>query len=166
MTPTAKLTSRIDRVLMWAEGLLPALAVIGAFVVHDWPARCFLLFYTAPLFLAAPLWVRLRLNNSESPRRLSRDIADVVVLTLAFARFVLGAFLPYSGHTLFLCYSILVTGSRGYRLLAAALLVLTTWFKLSLWNDQRSWALGAVLGVLFALPFLVARRPQPAPTGS
>jgi hypothetical protein len=60
--------------------------------------------------------------------------------------------LPYSGHTLFLTYVLLTGPGRGFRAIAAVLLATTTWFKLALWDDPYSWALGIAIGaVLVAL---------------
>jgi hypothetical protein len=114
--------------------------------------------YVAPLFLAAPLWARQRLDMLEhlTARAL---VADVLVTSLAFARFVAGERLPFSGHMLFLAYTLLTPGlASWYRLLAVVLLVETTVFKLWLWSDATSWALGLVLGVGAAAVVFSRRR--------
>jgi hypothetical protein len=56
--------------------------------------------------------------------------------------------LPYSGHTLFLTYVLLTGPGRGFRVVAATLLATTTWFKLALWHDPQSWALGIAIGAV------------------
>jgi hypothetical protein len=66
---------------------------------------------------------------------------------------VLGELLPFSGHMLFLAYSGLTTRRTWYRGLALALLVETTVFKLWLWRDVTSWALGLALGLLAAFGY-------------
>lgn len=114
-------------------------------------AARFLAFYAAPLFVAVLVWARIRLGSLESltPAECS---TDAVVTFLAFARFVFGAVLPFSGHMLFLSYALLTArGACGFRLLAVVLLVETTVFKLWIWQDTTSWALGLALGVLAAL---------------
>ena len=70
---------------------------------------------------------------------------------LAFARFVVGTVLPFSGHMLFLTYTVLTIGRvRWYRRLAVVLLVETTIFKLWLWRDPYSWSIGLGLGAVAA----------------
>jgi hypothetical protein len=142
------------RALLAAAVALPALALVAAVLV--WarvvdlgatrrPAVTFLVLYVAPLFLAAPLWLRERLGVGGAAR-----LVDLAVLALAFARFTGGGILPFSGHMLFLTYSVLAGPvSLRYRALALALLIETTVFKLWIWRDPRSWGLGLVLG-LFA----------------
>lgn len=146
----------VRRVLLAAAVAFPAAALAGAVLVRagatglgarSGAAATFLAWYVAPLFLAAPLWLRERLHVAGRARAL-----DAAVLVLAFARFAGGGWLlPFSGHMLFLTYSSLTPpATRGYRLLAAALLIETTVFKLWIWRDPRSWALGLVLGLLAA----------------
>ena len=145
----------IRRVLLVAAIALPVLSVVGAMLIRarviDLGARSdaaakFLVLYYGPLFVAAPLWVRERLDARGSSRAI-----DAVVLVLAFARMVGGEVLPYSGHMLFLVYSLLAAPvSARYRLLALALLAETTVFKLWLWRDPRSWTLGLILGLAAA----------------
>lgn len=148
---------RIRRLLVWGAVVLPAAAIAAALVVHGWAAQRFLAFYVAPLFLAAPLWVRLRLE-AKSIEWNGRTIVDIAVLVLSFLRFVLGEILPFSGHMLFLVYSGLTTRERWYQLLGLVLLIETTVFKLWLWRDRYSWGLGLALGLLAAL--VVRMRPS------
>jgi hypothetical protein len=137
------------KILWWSAVLLPAGAVAASFFFPTWPAKRFLVFYVAPLFLAAPIWVRLRI--SERPRTGGLpSILDAGVFLLSFLRFVAGEVLPFSGHMLFLTYSGLTTRRTAYRLLALGLLVETTVFKLWLWRDPRSWALGLAIGLVAA----------------
>jgi hypothetical protein len=75
-------------------------------------------------------------------------VVDAVVLALAFARFVTGL-LPFSGHMLFLTYSLFARPvSPRYRWVALALLAETTVYKLWHWHDPRSWAIGLAAGMV------------------
>jgi hypothetical protein len=138
------------RVLWWSAVLLPVGAVAASFFFPDWPAKRLLIFYIAPLFFAAPIWVRLRISEWQTPFSSSFAL-DATVFLLSFLRFVSGQFLPFSGHMLFLTYSGLVTRRTGYRLLTLGLLVETTIFKLWLWRDPTSWALGLAIGLIAAV---------------
>lgn len=133
--------------LQWAAVLLPIAAAGTALFVDSWYTQRYLIFYVAPLFFAAPFWVRLRLEHGW-PELNGRFLLDVAVLGLSILRFLIGSLFPYSGHTLFLTYSALTTPHRAYRYLAAVLLVEVTFFKLWLWRDPYTWLLGGVLGLL------------------
>ena len=135
------MTWRVRRVLRWSAVLFPAAAMVEAVFVHGWPAQRFLLFYVAPLFLAAPLWVDLRIGEGGLTLT-RRSVTDGVVTVAAFLRFVLGTILPFSGHMLFLTYTGITTPQRWYRWLALVLILETTVFKLWLWRDRYSWSLG------------------------
>jgi hypothetical protein len=137
------------RILWWSAVLLPAGAIAASFFFPDWEAKRLLIFYIAPLFFAAPIWVRVRISEWQTLSSSSFTL-DAVVFLLSFLRFVSGQFLPFSGHMLFLTYSGLTTRSTGYRLLALGLLVETTIFKLWLWRDPTSWALGLAIGLIAA----------------
>ncbi|MGH7461097.1 MAG: hypothetical protein ACREMA_08720 [Longimicrobiales bacterium] len=145
------------RALFWCALVLPAAPVGAAFFAQGWPAQRFLVFYVAPLFLAAPLWVRVRLRES-TPQLSLHTIVDATVFMLSFARFVLAPVLPFSGHMMFLTYSGLTTRTAGYRLLALLLLAETTWFKLWLWRDSATWSVGLILGIVAAGITLLANR--------
>ena len=148
---------RPERVERWlfriaALGLLACTcgAVYAATVMTSWPAVRFLLLYVAPMCIAVPWWMRARLRtlNGEGNVESWRAGADAAMLVLAMARFVVGAVLPWSGHMLFLSYSAITTDTRDYRIVAVLLLVETTVFKLLVWQDARSWAIGLALGGL------------------
>jgi len=130
--------------MLCVVGALYAVAAWGY-----WAAARFLLAYVAPLCIAVPWLVRERLRASVQVPGISRGrvLLDAVVLLLAAARFGIGETLPYSGHMLFLAYSLLTTSARGYQFTAFVLLVETTFFKLLVWQDARSWAIGLALGV-------------------
>jgi hypothetical protein len=126
--------------------VLPTMALASAFFVREWPAQRFLALYVAPLLLAAPIWLELRIGESE-PAMTKRVVVDGVVVLFSFLRFALGAILPFSGHMLFLTYSGVTTGQRWYRWLALALILETTFFKLWLWDDAQSWLVGLFIGL-------------------
>src|SRR3712207_767695 len=94
-----------------AVGCLVAAAALSAGIGGTLPgltgrtdaAARFLALYVAPLVLAAPLWARERLAQVEALAPRTR-LLDVAVTVLAFARFAVGAVLPFSGHMLFLTY--------------------------------------------------------------
>jgi hypothetical protein len=154
----------VRRALLVIAVVFPVLALLAAVLVRmhvvDLGARTgaastFLVLYAAPLFLAAPVWLRERVDVAR--RSLPLDLA---VTVLALARFVLGsAVLPFSGHMLFLTYSLLAGPvSARYRWLAMALLAETTYSKLWIWRDPRSWALGLVLGLAAAAAWWLMRK--------
>jgi hypothetical protein len=143
------MTWRVRRALRWSAILFPCAAVVAALFVHGWPAQRFLLFYVAPLFLAAPLWAELRIGESGFALT-RRSLMDGAITVAAFLRFVLGTILPFSGHMLFLTYTGITTPQRWYRWLALALIVETTAFKLWLWRDRYSWSLGLLIGIVAA----------------
>jgi len=102
--------------------------------------------------VAVPWWARERLRAFAREPGIApgRLVLDVGVLVLALARFGIGDTLPFSGRMLFLCYSLLTTSTRGYRLVALVLVLETTIFKLVLWQDPQSWGLGLALGIIAA----------------
>ena len=142
----------IDRLLGVASVLLPAAVAAYAFVVHpgDWPAQRFFIGYTAPLLALGPTWLRRRLAAVRERPQLA-DRVDVAAFAAGAVRSGGGwGVLPYSGHTLFLTYVLLTGPGRGFRVVAIVLLATTTWFKLALWDDPYSWALGITIGALLA----------------
>jgi len=150
------LRGRIRRALALAAAAVPLLFAAGALVVDGWEARRFLLLYLAPFFVAFFAWARLRLDSlAESGRgALAVDVAAVALGALRFA----GGPVPFSGHMMFFVFSALTTRSAAYRLLALALAVETTWFKLVSWRDPVSWALGIALGAALAATHALASR--------
>jgi hypothetical protein len=114
--------------------------------MNDWPATRFLTLYIAPILLAIPLWLRERLRVLELLTPANRMV-DAAVLAVAAARFF-GAVVPVSGHMLFLVYSAVTTPNRWYQLLAVALIIETTIFKLGVWGDPTTWGLGAAAGLV------------------
>ena len=142
----------IDRALAAASALLPAAVASYALVLHagDWPALRFFIGYTAPLLALGPTWLRRRLASiGERPD--AADCVDVLTFAAGAARSGGGwGVLPYSGHTLFLTYVLLTGPGRGFRAVAVILLGTTTWFKLVLWDDPYSWALGIAIGAMLS----------------
>jgi hypothetical protein len=151
----------IGRVLPWAAVGLTVAAVLAGFLVEAGAARRFVVFYVAPMMFALPLWARIRLETleTEPPGRLA---LDGTVVTLAIIRTLTGA-LPFSGHMLFLVYTLFTTPRRGYRWLALALIAETTAFKLAVWGDVWSWSLGLAGGLACAgVHAWLGRRRAPA----
>ena len=105
--------------------------------------------YVAPLTIAAPLWLRLRLYEPQRHPWPPRAV-DASVVAICIFRFFRPELLPFSGHTLFLSYSALSTRRRWYLALAAILLVETTIFKFLVWGDASSWWIGLALGTALA----------------
>lgn len=144
--------SAIDRLLAATSVLLPAAVAAYAVIVHarDWVELRFLIGYTAPLLALGPTWLRRRLSMvGERPN--TADRVDVIAFAAGALRIGGGwGVLPYSGHTLFLTYVLATGPGRGFRIVAAILLTTTTWFKLALWHDPYSWALGIAIGGVLA----------------
>lgn len=141
----------LDRLLLAAAIVLPLVAIAIGVLRSDEPGVLwFAILYVAPMLVAAPFWVRVR--TAQHPLSLSAAwILDGLVMFLAALRAVGAPWLPFSGHTLFLTYSGIVTPHRRYRLLALALFLETTVFKLWLWRDPLSWGLGIATGMLLAV---------------
>ena len=137
--------------LFGASVVAPVLGfVAGAWAYQEtgsWGSVRFFVFYAAPLFLAAPLWMRSRVCAITQLSSLAL-VMDVVVFVASVARFAASAIFPFSGHMLFLTYTLLTARARWYGWLAAALIIETSFFKLVLWHDQRSWMIGLVLGAV------------------
>jgi hypothetical protein len=78
-------------------------------------------------------WVRLRLQE-HAHATLPRRGLDVLVVAVSALRLA-GPLVPFSGHMLFLTYTMLTTPVRWYRVAAALLAVQTTLFKFGLAAD-------------------------------
>jgi hypothetical protein len=135
----------------------------AALVVEGWPARRFALLYIAPFFAAFFLWARLRLDrvDRDPPAALA---VDAVAVLLGGVRMVAVPLVPFSGHMLFYAYSALTTRSAPYLLLMLVLVAKTTWFKLVLWREPASWALGIGVGATLAAVRIFLQRTRPVPT--
>jgi len=138
----------LDRGLAWLSVLMPIAPVAAAIGFNGWPEVRHQILYVAPMLFACPFWMRLRLN-AVAELTIARGAVDVAVVAVAITRW-LGPAIPLSGHMLFLVYSGLTTRATGYRLLATALLIETTVFKLLLWSDPTTWGLGGLAGLLAA----------------
>ena len=159
----------LDRLIRLAGAVAFLGTVAGAILLKndDWNAQRFLLVYIAPLFLFGAMWARDRLSVLDT---LAPSVAALDALAFAAGALrIAGGWgvLPYSGHMLFLSYAVASPGPRSLRLGALALVAVTTWFKLALWHDLRSWSLGLAIGLgLAALRSLFARQGSvPIPTG-
>lgn len=137
--------------LFGASVVAPVLGfVAGAWAYQEtgsWGSVRFFVYYAAPLFLAAPLWMRSRVCVITQLSNLALAM-DVVVFVASVARFAAAAVFPFSGHMLFLTYTLLTARARWYAWLAVALIMETSFFKLVLWHDRESWLLGLALGAL------------------
>lgn len=122
----------------------PVAVIALSLFVQDWPARRFLAFYVAPLLLVFFAWLWLRLGETSHSKTVL--ILDAIVVGVASLRFFTGA-IPLSGHMLFLSYSGLTQRASWYRILALAIAIETTVFKLWIWRDVTSWSIGTVAGV-------------------
>ncbi len=150
----------LDEWLVACAVLAPAgCLVVAAWTFQEtgsWGAVKFFVLYALPLFAAAPLWARTRLAIIEQLSWFTLGM-DASVLVLSVARFAASEIFPFSGHMLFLTYTLLTSRVRWYRILVTVLIIETSVFKL-LWRDQRSWALGLGLGLLAAVAVMVQQR--------
>jgi hypothetical protein len=126
---------------------------------HTWPGRRFLLFYFAPIVSMVFFWGGLRVVKWESFVR-GQLALDAAIVTVALARFVIGEVFPFSGHMLFFVYALLTARERWYRILCTLLILETTWFKLYIWNDWRTWTMGTVAGLLSGGAWLMVGKRQ------
>ena len=121
---------------------------LGVMVERRAEAVRYVVLYAAPMLFTVPLWIRERFRaiNSVSTTTLS---IDATVVLLGLSRFVLGTAIPFSGHALFLTYAVATRPlASSYRWLIAVLLIETTVFKLFVWHDPASLALGVAVGCL------------------
>lgn len=118
---------------------------VAALIAGDWRATRYLLLYVAPLIAFAPWWA---FDRSTGYRELSRAqlATDVTVALLAAVRLLVGSGVPVSGHALLLTHATITLNHRTYRYSALALLVVTTWFKVVIWDDPRTLIAGVALG--------------------
>ena len=153
---------RVRRALGIAAVVVPAMFAAGALVVDGWPARRFLLLYVAPFFAAFFVWARIRAGEVERTPAGALAV-DAVAVVLGSVRFA-GPFVPFSGHMLFFTYAALTMRSTRFQALILVLIAETTWFKLVLWRDPRSWALGIATGAALAAARILINRSSPVPT--
>lgn len=151
----------LRRALLAAAVVVPLLFAAAALFVEGWAARRFLLLYTAPFFAAFFAWAWMRVGRMEDDAlpALAVDAAAVALGAIRFA----GPVVPFSGHMLFFVYAALTVRSIPFLLFILALMAETTWFKLVLWRDPRSWALGIAAGAALAAARVLIRRSSPPP---
>lgn len=145
---------RMQKPCFVAGALVPLACLCCLPLFHTWPGRRFLLYYFAPIVSMAFFWGGLRLAKWDSYVR-GHFVLDAVVFSAALARFVIGEVLPFSGHMLFFGYTLLTIWEAWYRVLCVLLILETTWFKLYIWKDWKSWILGLVSGLLIGVAWLV-----------
>lgn len=148
---------QLDRALLWASPLLAVAALVVASTGHSLEGSAFWAIYVAPMLAAVPFWARLRLAAVERIPIAAR-VFDVVVFFAALLRFIEIGGIPASGHTLFLTHAFVTVRDWRWRVIAVALLAMTTWFKLALWHDVRSWIVGIAAGLATGLLSRVAER--------
>jgi hypothetical protein len=146
----------LRRALLAGGVAVPLLFAVGALLVDGWEARRFLLLYVAPFFVAFFAWAWMRVGRIERdrPGALAVDAAATVLGAIRFA----GLPVPFSGHMLFFAYAALTVRSTRFLLLVLLLAAETTWFKLVLWRDPRSWALGIAAGAALAAARILINR--------
>lgn len=121
-----------------------SIAIAGKSPYADATSLAYAIYYVAPMTGLAPLWLRCRLGQL-SDASASRVLLDALVLVLSATRSVPWiTLLPFSGHALFLVYTLATTPDRLYRALAMAVLAETTFLKLVVWHDPTSWSVGLV----------------------
>lgn len=141
---------------------VPLLFAAGALVVDGWAARRFLLLYVAPFFVAFFAWATIRVGRMEADRPAALAV-DALATVLGAIRFA-GLPVPFSGHMLFYAYAGLTTRSTRLLLLVLLLAAEATWYKLVVWRDPRSWALGIAAGTALAAARIFIHRTSPVPT--
>ena len=151
----------LRRVLLVGAVGIPLLFAAAALGVNG-SARRFLLFYIAPFFVAFFAWAWIRVGRIEGDRPLALAV-DGVATVLGAIRFG-GLPVPFSGHMLFYAYAALTTRSTRFLLLILALAAEATWYKLVVWRDPRSWALGIATGAALAAARVRINRNSSIPT--
>jgi hypothetical protein len=127
---------------------LGAGALFGLYVFFktDGFVRSWLIWYIMPvgIVFAAFILDRLKELGHTSIQSL---IIDLVVVLLSLARVV--THIPYySGHALFLIYTLLSAKLRVVKILAMIVLLQVVYLKLVKWNDWVTLIVGAIVGIL------------------
>lgn len=105
--------------------------------------------YLAPIYGLFFLWVSLRLRTwARMPR--AQWIPDLSAALLAASRTCVPV-IPFSGHALFLAYTLATTPSRVYRVLALLFLVDTIYLKLVVWSAPWSLLAGLCIAVVLTI---------------
>jgi hypothetical protein len=152
----------LRRALLAGAVGVPLLFAAGALVVDGWAARRFLLLYVAPFFVAFFAWAWLRVGRIEQDRPAAL-VVDVAATVLGAVRFA-GLPVPFSGHMLFFVYAGMTVRSMRFLLLIVVLAAEATWYKLVVWRDPRSWALGIAAGAVLAATRILIQRTHSVPT--
>lgn len=142
------------RLFLLGAGLIAATPFIFWGIQADFLiVQCVILLYVAPLIFIFFLWLRARIDESEewSPLRL---VLDGVVVIAAVLRMVPSIGLPWSGHMVFLIYTLSTTREQLYRWIALGLVIETSIFKLWFWKDWQTWSIGTLLGMCLTLLYL------------
>lgn len=139
--------------------LLFAAAALGV----QGSVRRFLLFYIAPFFVAFFAWAYVRVGRMDRDRPAALAV-DLVATVLGAVRFTGLLPVPFSGHMQFYAYAGLTVRSTRFLLLIALLAAEATWYKLVVWRDPLSWALGIATGAALAAARILINRTSPLPT--
>jgi hypothetical protein len=140
----------LNRFFIIAEIIaLIAVLIYTFFIEPDSKRIIFLLGYFLPIILLFLYWIKIKVENFQKVNLLF--YLDLVVTIIAGIRAInpLMPFLPYSGHVLFILYSMISTRNRNYRILAGIMFAITTFFKIFIWHDYFSWLAGMILSMPF-----------------
>lgn len=136
-------------VIVLGGGIATVLVLVWGFGAEDWRVQRVLLLYNAPTCAAGAWWLYLRVGNMQAQWSVG-IVLDAVVFVVALLRALPFLPLPFSGHMLFLVYSLLTTRSAAYRWVAAVLVLETTVFKLVVWGDWYTWSIGVICACVLA----------------
>lgn len=135
--------------IVLSGGIVTALMLVWGFGADDWRIQRVLLLYNAPTCAAGAWWLYLRVGDIQAWWR-AGIVLDAIVFAAALLRMVPFLPLPFSGHMLFLVYSLLTARSTAYRWIAAILVAETTVFKLVVWGDWHTWGIGVACACTLA----------------
>ena len=140
----------INRIFIISEIIaLFAVLIYTFFIEPDSKRIIFLLGYFLPVILLFIYWLKLKVESFEKVNFLFS--LDLVIAFIAGIRAInpLMPFLPYSGHVVFVLYSMITTRNKTYRILAGIMFAVVTFFKIYIWHDYFSWLAGMILSMPF-----------------
>jgi hypothetical protein len=151
----------VKKTLIGLAIAMPLSCFLAVPFFKTWAEKRFLIFYLAPILSMAAVWMHIKIDEKYASR-VGRTIDGLVFLG-ALGRFVIGGMLPFSGHMLFFTHTMLTTDSKVYRLFAGLLILETTYIKLRIWEDYKSWGLGTCLGILSGVAYSIVGRKKGIP---
>ncbi len=128
--------------------VLPGFALYREYIYDDWANRIDQIRYFLPMTIITPLWIYCRLNEVRHIT-FTQILLDLSALLIAMSRMVV-AFIPFSGHMVFLAYTFMSTKSNWYRVFAMMLLLDTTYFKWIVWGSFLNWGFGLAIAITLA----------------